>query len=54
MPSGWRRLRSWRRGGADALTHHPRKYSIGEAIAAVELACRVFSAEEMRNRVEFL
>ena len=36
------------------LHHHPLKYSIGEAIAAVELACRVFSAEEMRNRVEFL
>ena len=34
--------------------HRTGKYSIGEAIAAVELACRVFSAEEMRNRVEFL
>ena len=33
--------------------HHPEKYSIGEAIEAVELACQVLSSEEMRNRVEF-
>ena len=34
--------------------HHPDKYSIGEAIRAVELACQVLSPGEMRNRVEFL
>ena len=36
------------------LYHHPRKYSIGEAIAAVALACQALSMEEMRNRVEYL
>ena len=34
--------------------HHPLKYSIGDAIRAVALACHALSAEEMANRVEFL
>lgn len=34
--------------------HHPEKYSIGEAISTVEVACQVLTPEEMRNRVEFL
>ena len=39
---------------AGVFYHHPRKYSIGEAIGAAALACRVLSADEMLNRVEFL
>lgn len=36
------------------LYHHSRKYSIGQAIDAVALACQVLAMEEMRNRVEYL
>ena len=36
------------------LYHHPLKYSIGDAIRTVNLACQALSAEEMANRVEFL
>ena len=36
------------------LYHHPHKYSIGQAINAVALACQVLAMEEMRNRVEYL
>lgn len=36
------------------LYHHALKYSIGDAIRAVALACQVLSSGEMRNRVEFL
>ena len=36
------------------LYHRPLKYSIGEAIAAVALACQVLSPDDMANRVEFL
>ena len=34
--------------------HHPLKYSIGEAVRTVALACHALSAEEMVDRVEFL
>lgn len=36
------------------LYHHRHKYSIGQAINAVALACQVLAMEEMRNRVEYL
>lgn len=36
------------------LYHHSLKYSIGQAINAVALACQVLTMEEMRNRVEYL
>lgn len=34
--------------------HDQLKYSIGEAIQMVALACEVFSEKEMKNRIEFL
>ena len=39
---------------AGIFYHHPRKYSIGEAVSAVALACQLLSMGEMLNRVEFL
>ena len=36
------------------LYHHPRKYSIGEAIDAIALAYHALAMDEMRNRVEYL
>ncbi len=36
------------------LYHHPHKYSIGQAVNAVALACQVLAMEEMRNEVEYL
>lgn len=36
------------------LYHHRHKYSIGQAVNAVALACQVLAMEEMRNRVEYL
>ena len=36
------------------LYHHPSKYSIGEAIDTIALACHALSMDEMRNRVEYL
>ena len=36
------------------LYHHSQKYSIGQAINAVALACQALAMEEMRNRVEYL
>ena len=34
--------------------HDQLKYSIGEAIQMVALACEIFSEKEMENKVEFL
>ena len=39
---------------AGIFYHHPRKYSIGDAINAVALACGTLSADEMNNHVEYL
>lgn len=36
------------------LYHHQHKYSIGQAVNAVALACQALTMEEMRNRVEYL
>ena len=35
------------------LYHHPLKYSIGDAIRTVSLACPALTPNEMRNRLEF-
>ena len=49
-------VRLARRGVTHAgILYHPQKsYSFGEAIRQVELACDVYSMEEMVNRLEFL
>ena len=49
-------VRLARRGISHAgILYHPQKsYSFGEAIRQVELACDVFTREEMVNRLEFL
>jgi len=39
---------------AGILYHPQRKYSFGEAVRQVELACDVYSMEGMVNRLEFL
>ena len=39
---------------AGILYHPQRKYSFGEAVRQVELACDVYSMDEMVNRLEFL
>ena len=39
---------------AGIFYHHALSHSFGEAIRVVALACEVLSANEMRNRVEFL
>jgi len=39
---------------AGIFYHYPLAYSVGEAIRRVALACEVLSAEEMKDRIEFL
>ena len=36
------------------LYHHQSKYSIGNAVEAVAIACSVLNQDEMRNNVEHL
>ena len=47
----------WQHAGpqyARILYHYVRKYSVGQAIEVMAVACQTLSADDIRNQVQFL